>query len=188
MKRLLAAAVLAASVATAANAAVTTWTITDGTFSDTGTFSGSFTYDDSSNTVTSWDLVTSDTTGPTGGFPGFEYTSSDASQSSSINSGSVSFSADFGPFFIGDLFGNLEFDNIPLSAPATVSALSGTEVGLVCAGTFGCGPFGGRTITAGVATPSIAGAAPEPAGWALMIAGFGLAGAMLRRRKAAAAA
>ncbi|MBS0334781.1 MAG: PEPxxWA-CTERM sorting domain-containing protein, partial [Proteobacteria bacterium] len=32
------------------------------------------------------------------------------------------------------------------------------------------------------------GAAPEPATWALTIAGFGLAGAALRRRRAVAAA
>jgi hypothetical protein len=33
------------------------------------------------------------------------------------------------------------------------------------------------------APPGIGGAAPEPASWALMIAGFGFAGAMLRRRR-----
>lgn len=32
-------------------------------------------------------------------------------------------------------------------------------------------------------TPPVGGAAPEPASWALMIAGFGLAGAALRRRR-----
>jgi hypothetical protein len=34
---------------------------------------------------------------------------------------------------------------------------------------------------------AVSGGVPEPAGWALMIAGFGLAGAMLRRRRAALA-
>jgi len=36
--------------------------------------------------------------------------------------------------------------------------------------------------------PSVASGAPEPASWALMIGGFGLAGAALRRRRAAVAA
>ncbi len=36
-------------------------------------------------------------------------------------------------------------------------------------------------------TPDVGGGVPEPASWALMISGFGLAGASLRRRRAIAA-
>jgi hypothetical protein len=49
--------------------------------------------------------------------------------------------------------------------------------------------FGGadKTVTIGANGLSAAGAVPEPAAWALMIGGFGFAGATLRRRKAAPA-
>ena len=50
-------------------------------------------------------------------------------------------------------------------------------------GTVGFDNFEFNTVTAA----PLAGGVPEPASWALMIAGFGLAGASLRRRRAAAA-
>ena len=48
------------------------------------------------------------------------------------------------------------------------------------------GVGGGNASYSGVITfmPDATGAVPEPASWALMIAGFGAAGAVLRRRKA----
>lgn len=44
--------------------------------------------------------------------------------------------------------------------------------------------FGGVTYDDFTFTPGASGGVPEPAAWAMMIAGFGLAGASLRRRRA----
>ncbi len=51
-------------------------------------------------------------------------------------------------------------------------------------------PIGGAGFGPGLLTfsPNRAGAVPEPASWAMMIAGFGLVGAMARRRRYAIAA
>ena len=43
-------------------------------------------------------------------------------------------------------------------------------------------------LVSGLTGTASAGGVPEPASWALMIAGFGLAGAQLRRRRTAAVA
>jgi hypothetical protein len=87
-----------------------------------------------------------------------------------------------------DRFGNLlgtvtDTDNKPLGQGPVLEfdmagihsvTFSGTS------GTVGFDNFEFDTVTAA--------GVPEPAGWALMIAGFGLAGAALRRRRAAAPA
>ena len=45
--------------------------------------------------------------------------------------------------------------------------------------------FGGTTYApVKITVDSVAAAVPEPAAWALMIGGFGMAGAMFRRRRA----
>jgi hypothetical protein len=50
-------------------------------------------------------------------------------------------------------------------------------------GVYDMGDYGERTGTYRVTiSDAIAGVVPEPASWALMIVGFGMAGAMLRRR------
>jgi len=76
------------------------------------------------------------------------------------------------------------------------SAYTNYDAAVAAAGDFGVlrfsvvlDSFGGndKTIQIGADGLSAAGAVPEPAAWALMIGGFGLAGATLRRRKAAPA-
>ena len=51
----------------------------------------------------------------------------------------------------------------------------------------GLGPGGAGTNAYNTGYVSVPGSAPEPAAWALMILGFGVAGASLRRRKVALA-
>lgn len=49
-------------------------------------------------------------------------------------------------------------------------------------------PEGGQTLKASGHDPVTVGAAPEPQAWAMMLGGFGLTGALLRRRRALRAA
>ncbi|HEY0437190.1 MAG TPA: PEPxxWA-CTERM sorting domain-containing protein [Phenylobacterium sp.] len=79
--------------------------------------------------------------------------------------------------------------NLAADAPiSTPHALEGFAFRGIDGGGVGIASFefqGAYVIASGIATASSG--APEPAAWALMIAGFGLAGAMLRRRRAIAA-
>ncbi|HPU14664.1 MAG TPA: PEPxxWA-CTERM sorting domain-containing protein [Polymorphobacter sp.] len=52
---------------------------------------------------------------------------------------------------------------------------------------YNVGAWGETSLDRGFATYVETGAVPEPASWALMIAGFGMTGAMLRRRRPVAA-
>jgi hypothetical protein len=77
----------------------------------------------------------------------------------------------------------LAFDILQSPAPVTIDSLTATsvtfqyaDVALSPGAPYLVGEF---VTTAGV---------PEPASWALLIGGFGLSGAMLRRRRALAAA
>ena len=63
-------------------------------------------------------------------------------------------------------------------------SFAGGQVGLY--DTYGPTRFDNFHVTGTVADATVAGV-PEPASWALMIGGFGLAGATLRRRRTASA-
>jgi PEP-CTERM motif len=82
-------------------------------------------------------------------------------------------------FFIGD---GLAGDGV--SAQTFLAPTGSTRLFLAVADSFGSstGNLGSLAVTY---SSTAGGAAPEPASWALMIAGFGLAGAALRRRRAA---
>jgi hypothetical protein len=54
-------------------------------------------------------------------------------------------------------------------------------------GVFSTGPVSAYDPRSGVQVIATAGAVPEPASWAMLIAGFGLTGAAMRRRKVAVA-
>jgi hypothetical protein len=147
------------------------WTVSNGTFDDGGTFSGTFTVDPGADTVTTWNLTTS-TDGPFG----FNY-SPDVLSSAHDVGGHPVFQF---LFFFGE---RLELTNIPFGGSGLVPVLAGSET-TAC---FICGPTPPltRVITGGQAFGAVV---PEPASWALMTLGAGLAGAMLRRRRAAATA
>jgi len=161
------------------------WTLSDGTFDDGGTFSGTFTYNALSDTITSWHVTTTafvdaggDVVG--GGFVPETYSSPGGCFfifcSSASDNGS-------GPTFeTGIVFAPATFNltNIVMGAPGTVAVLTGNEGGFA----FPVGPIS-HDVTGGTAM-GVAGV-PEPAAWALMILGFGGVGAMLRRRQAAGA-
>jgi len=73
------------------------------------------------------------------------------------------------------------WDEIKLSATITASDAGSTPSSLV---TFGGGP---ESWASSQVTYGIGGAIPEPTTWALLIGGFGLAGAALRRQRRAVA-
>jgi hypothetical protein len=174
----IAAVVAAGSLAalpTAAKADVT-WFVT-GTFSDGGTVDGTFNIN-AYGYLSGYDLLT---TGGDG-FSSFDYTE----QNSYFSNGA--FYVDAQPDYQQDL--HLEFVG-DLSIPVANNPIVGGDQGpsYECQGSFGCyvpttdGAL--RYITSGFASAAV----PEPAIWAMMLAGFGGLGMALRgqRRKFAAA-
>jgi hypothetical protein len=86
--------------------------------------------------------------------------------------------------YFGNISGNINTDYIGVEniSPGGLALFSGSVTHpLFAAGTW---TAGNTTITATAAT----GAVPEPAAWAMLIAGFGLTGAAARRRRIAVAA
>jgi PEP-CTERM motif len=157
------AALAAACVAGSASAAeIATYTISDGTFGDGGSFSG-WAAENLTTDAYTWDIVT--TSGAT--LSGVEYTSATGSIDPPV------FVQEISP----DLYGELLLELSPSSPSAgTVSAEEAT------ADCLGCDVIATRYSTGGVYTFGISGV-PEPASWALMIVGVGLAGAQLRHRR-----
>jgi hypothetical protein len=78
----------------------------------------------------------------------------------------------------GSLLGSLSLTGSPSGFSAQSLDFSGTAFSAL---------FNGNPGTVGIDDLNLQSAAPEPAEWALMLGGFGLAGAALRRRKAVAA-
>lgn len=161
------AAVLSASPAEAA----IDYNITAGTFADGGTFSGTFTFDDSIGFVTNFDITTSSTAF----FTGQRYTQSTGFAGNNIN-----------PTGSTVLFGNTVTDyyiQLMFSSPLA-SGLSGSITGnYEC---NNCGTF--RFVTGGTYSQAGAneisqGAVPEPSTWAMMLVGFGAIGYGMRRRR-----
>jgi hypothetical protein len=170
MKKLIAGAIAAAvcGVASAASAAIIPITFTSpgvdgsfsGTFGDRGITSPTFT-----------DTFTF--TLPTG-FASTVLTSTLQGASTDVNFTSVTLN---GNVFAVGAAGQNEFrflDNLPVTSGTQTLTITGTSAGN--------GSFDGTLAFA----PVVRGV-PEPASWALMIVGFGAAGAMLRRRTAATA-
>lgn len=93
-----------------------------------------------------------------------------------------------GTLYIGQLVSET-FTGLCLSG-GTASCTGGPGPSVLIAvslpGDFDVVPSSGRFVVA--STTATAAAAPEPASWAMLVTGFGLTGAALRRRKALAAA
>jgi hypothetical protein len=73
--------------------------------------------------------------------------------------------------------------SVLLNAAAEQLFTGTTEAPVFRTGTFATTPYPGLEL--GNGTLTIANAVPEPGSWALLIAGFGLTGAVLRRRRSA---
>ena len=181
--KLAAGAVAAAAglgLAGAAGAAVIDWTLSNGTFDDGGTFSGTFSFDSASDAITAWNVTTTGALGATYSSPGgciFVFCSS-----ASDNGSGPTFGESF--IFFSTTFALTGF-NLP-AGPGTVASLGGTESGVVVDfSDFEPIEFS-RAVTGGSAVGVLA--TPEPATWTMMIAGFGLAGASLRLRRRVMAA
>ena len=182
-----AAAALAFAGAASAATFIDTWTVntTTGAISvvigDTGfnVLGGS-----SSSQGTSTQVIT-DLTGPDAGRVGFVDTFDFTLPTGQINSSVTSSDTNNALKFTGITFNNVNgvIGPTPAGLPsAGITAqfvTAGGKQELVVSGSSGpAGSFGGTVnfspVTAGV---------PEPASWALMIIGFGSAGALLRRRR-----
>jgi hypothetical protein len=170
-----AAAIALGLGAAQAQAAIIDWTLSDGAFDDGGAFSGTFTFDNVTDSITDWSVST--TLGD--GSPAASYSSPGGCvfifcSSASDNGSGPTFNASF--FIFGSTF---ELTNIPMGAPGAVTGLTGDESGAT-GFPLAFLPFS-HTVTGGTATGVLA--APEPASWALMIGGLGLAGASLRFKR-----
>lgn len=176
MKKLVLAASLACAVlgaATSASAAVLTWTLQDVTFVDGATATGWFSYDTDIKKALNWDI----TTAPGAVAPGTNY------QPSTGNAGSELYGLHdnimFRPSVGGYLY--LHFVGPLTAAGGTVNLLTvSSPEGSIEAFTPGVS----RAVRSGSAVAVV----PEPGTWALMILGFGAAGASLRRRARAVVA
>jgi hypothetical protein len=186
-----AAAVAMLGAAQAAQAGqVIDWTISGGAFDDGGAFSGTFTWDVSSASITDWNVVTTGGTtraGDTYSTTSFPFGGAFGGDVLEVGffHGTFAF-----PIFAPFAGPEVDLTNLAASSAGTISALTGTEYDFVI--DF---PFGGtsisnvRNITAGSAVGVLeTTGVPEPAAWSLMILGAGLTGAALRRRRTPATA
>ena len=170
-----AAALVAITGATTnvAQADLINWAVSDGVFDDGGTFSGTFSIDSSTDTVTQWDLTT--TTGTN--FDGITYPG--GIQSSATFSGTTAEFDDLVAVVPLGVIQNLVFTDLP-DTGGTVADLTGFEGLIFClpiAG-GGCNVVDSRAIVSGAAA-----SVTEPASLALFApALLGLGFLMSRKR------
>ena len=186
LRRLAPLAACAAALACAAPPALADvhWVVT-GTFDDQGALSGYFNID-ADGYLTTFDLTT--TAGGT--LPGAEYTPENSYIWTGVDAGD--YYVDFEPGDKNDL--HLQF-TYSLSDPIADNPIIGGGQGpsYECANSWSCyvaegGPV--RYLDTGFASAVVvddvidrSAAVPEPAAWALMIVGFGMAGGLLRARR-----
>ena len=171
-KRLGFALIAASAMVSGAAQADVTWYVT-GTFDDGGTLSGYFTVDVYGYPTTDYSITT---TGGTS-YAGLSYKPIAESGLNSSNPDNtpalVVFSQDF------------TAENLYLNFADLLK--TGSAHNPITTGSYECDNFCGgaplRTLTSGFASIDPIPSVPEPASWALMIAGFGLTGAAVRRAK-----
>lgn len=160
--------------AQASQAAIIDWTLSNGTFDDGGTFSGNFRFNSATDTITQWSVNTSFGNGDSNTYSSSSGCFIVLCPSATDNGSGPSFAFSF--FIVGAFF---NLTNVPLATPGSVAPLSGDESFF--------NPFSGamesHTVTGGTALGVLSASVPEPAEWALTIAGAGLAGAALRRSR-----
>jgi hypothetical protein len=191
---LLAAAGLLALAQPAAAAQDVHWDVA-GTFLDGGRFSGAFNVD-KFGVLFDWDLTTTDATDGSG-FLGQEYKNGLSGATSGNSDAAIAvgyrFTDVFQLTFAHSLFTPFAHNHIVLTGAPGGS--------FECVGSFSCFNAGGgavRLLAGGTARATstvitggggsggggVVSVAPEPAAWALMIAGFAGTGVTLRRRRA----
>lgn len=152
--------------ATPSFAQVSTYHISEGTFSDGTAFGGAFDYDPTSHQFGDYNVTTM-----TGTIAGITYTSANSGAYMGGGAGPNNFIFmldDGGRYF------NFTFANPLGTGTQSISPFASYECN-------NCSPF--RRVTSGiVSTSAVASAVPEPATWAMMMFGFGAIGASLRRR------
>lgn len=176
-KSLFASALLALAFTTSASAAEVIWTLDGATFTDGGIATGSFTYDASLNTISSFSVSVSG--GDTATFPAFTWDPGTAivSTLSLPSNNFINFIA------VGSL---RQLRVSPLSPFTDAGGTIGFDLSnSFAADCFNCAPF--RRFASGsfVGRPVGAPAVPEPATWAMMLLGFFGIGAAMRRQRPA---
>jgi hypothetical protein len=161
------------ALAQSSHAATIDWSLSGGTFDDGSTFSGSFSLDTTSGVITTWNIAT------TAGSAVFGDTYAPGAGQSATASGSSVIFGGAGPNE------SLTLTGFSPGTPGTFAPLGGGELH---EDLFGDGILS-RGIAGGTPASLVQGsAAPEPASWVLLIAGFGATGALLRRRRSQAVA
>lgn len=143
-----------------------TWNLNNVTFTDGGTATGSFTFDDAANAVSTFSIMVAG--GNTDTFPAVTYDNSDA--------GAFLFNAATFGFSLNDSTREIRFvtDAALTSAGGSVNLTSGG----LAAECYNCSPY--RLYASGTLQ---AGAVPEPATWAMMLLGFAGVGFTVRSRR-----
>lgn len=168
-------AVLLACLATPVGAAPMLWTLSNITFDDGGTAAGSFNFDASTQTISDYAIsVSGGSTMST-----FTYDGQDIDQFASPYSIKRVIFYDRDPTH-NYLIRYLSFDFVqPLGDEGGIVSLF-----LANSRSFECDNCSARRYITGGQVVGQALAVPEPAGWCLMVLGFGMAGFALRRRQA----
>jgi hypothetical protein len=158
------AAAGAAALLSAPASAAVIFNLVGVTLQGGGTLTGSFTTNDALTAVTAVDITAS--AGSFGGFPFTAYTYNSLPSFTLLP-------------LVFDVNGPNAGDELRIAFAGQLTA-SGATLANSYDYRTNAGP---RAVTAGSVVAAAAAAVPEPATWAMMIVGFGMAGAVLRRRR-----